>query len=457
MKRRNGLEIIFFDLEGTILTKVTDDLFLKDIAPSVWARISHLMGPDALAEEKATQERWLRSGYKNYVEWMEDTARIHRKYGLTREVFERAIESVGYHTGAEETFAELLPVLAERELKNLHKVSGIAYKEKGEILKTENRPFIKDLDSLPFPAWDLVPFQKYTKYMNYGHPSRYDYSMSIFTSRACPFKCIYCHRFFGTKFRPRSAENVLEEIEILYKYYKVREIHILDDNFNLDLHRAKQICNGIISRNLNISICLHNGIRTDYMDKELIDLLVEAGLTRICFAIETASPRLQKLIRKNQDLEKTRKLIEYTSKKRVITHCYFMIGFPTETEEEIKATINYACSLSLNTADFFRPIPFRGTELSKLVGEKLLPGPFDDFRYSYDSTDINLSEVSNEKIQYLQKYGFLKFHFNPYRINRFMQIYIPFYKFRLFRFFINFLRRKLTLESARIMESFKRN
>ncbi len=350
----------------------------------------------------------------------------------------------------EQTFAKLLPVLVEGDKAALHNVRGIAFKDGGEFVQTKERPFISDLDTLPFPAWDLIPVEKYSRYVNYGHPPRAGNYMSMFTSRACPYNCIYCHRFFGSKFRARSAGNVLAEMEELYFGYGVREFHILDDGFNIDIKRAKKICRGIIDGKMQPYLCLHNGVRTDLLDEELIDLLMEAGMIRISFAVEAASERMQKLIKKNLDLEKTRAMIEYTARKKVITNCYFMMGFPNETEEEIIETIDFAMSLPSTTADFFRPIPFKGSEMAKMVKESNLPGPLDDFRVSYDSTDINLSEVSDERLQYLHKQAFLRFHFTPARTFRFLSLYLPFYRLRMLRFFSTFIRRRFYQEKARI-------
>ncbi len=165
----------------------------------------------------------------------------------------------------------------------------------------------------------------------------------IFTSRGCPFGCIYCHNVFGKKFRARSAENVLDELSMLKREYNIGEIEIIDDCFNIDLSRAKEIARGIIDRKLDIAISFPNGIRADHMDKELVDLLKEAGTYRVYYAVETASPRLQKLIRKNVDLDRPKEIVDYTAAQGIMTCGFFMMGFPTETEEEIRMTIDYAC------------------------------------------------------------------------------------------------------------------
>ncbi|MCK4669955.1 MAG: HAD family phosphatase [Nanoarchaeota archaeon] len=106
MQRNRGLEIICFDMEGTILRKVTENLISKDIPPSVWVRLAERVGPEALEEELATQEKWLRGEFK-YSAWMDQLARTYRRFRLKKRLFDEVMDSVGYHPGVQETFEEL--------------------------------------------------------------------------------------------------------------------------------------------------------------------------------------------------------------------------------------------------------------------------------------------------------------------------------------------------------------
>jgi anaerobic magnesium-protoporphyrin IX monomethyl ester cyclase len=196
----------------------------------------------------------------------------------------------------EVTFPELLRAL--REDRPLDQVAGIAFKREGRLVQTPPREHVADLDSIPLPAWDLIDFKRYAVNISMNAYCHSPPVAILFTSRACPYQCNYCHSIFGKKVRYRSVANVMAEIELLTKTYGVRELHIVDDIFNLDLDRAKRICDEIVARGIQVKIAFPNGLRGDRMDRELIHKLKSAGCYSITYAVETASPRLQKLMKK---------------------------------------------------------------------------------------------------------------------------------------------------------------
>ncbi len=317
----------------------------------------------------------------------------------------------------ETTFVNYLK--AQEKGDRIDTIPGLIHLIDGVARSNPVNSYLDDIDGL-VPAWDLIGPEQYFK-MSSRHTHnqliRSPRSVSIFTSRGCPFGCIYCHNVFGKRFRARSASAVLEEISMLKHEYGIRELEIVDDCFNLDLERAKEIARGIVSRKLNLWISFSNGLRADRMDEELIDLLKEAGTYRINYAVETASPRLQKLIGKNLDLDYTRDVISYTAARGIFTFGYFMLGFPTETEDEMQMTRDYALHSRLHAANFFYVNPFPGTALA----ERYMPSgwnPSDIDNMDYYDFKLNLSEVSDETLRRLKKEAFRKLHFSPYRMWR---------------------------------------
>jgi len=270
----------------------------------------------------------------------------------------------------EATFSELIQKLQKDE--PIDNVNGIAFKKDDKIILTPPRDPIEDLDSIPFPAWDMIDFKHYSKLAGM-HVFSYAIPWSvIFTSRGCPFHCAYCHKIFGKRTRFRSPENVIAEIELLTKKYGVKEIHIVDDIFNLDLARAKKICDLIVERGIKVKIAFPNGLRGDMMDKEFIHKLKQAGCYSIIYAIETASPRLQKLINKNLDIDKVRQAIKWANDEKIATHGFFMIGFPSETKEEIEKTIKWACDSELRFGVFFTVVLYPRQPLME-IAKKVYP------------------------------------------------------------------------------------
>jgi anaerobic magnesium-protoporphyrin IX monomethyl ester cyclase len=272
----------------------------------------------------------------------------------------------------ERTFLELLPRLENDE--PLDDVKGLAFKRDGDgdMVVTPAREFIENLDSIPLPAWDLVDFQRYSVQISMNAFCHSTPWAIIFTTRACPFQCAYCHNIFGKKVRKRSVENVMEEIEILTGRYGVKELHIVDDIFNIDLPRAKRICDEIVERGIKVKLAFPNGLRGDMMDRELIKKLKAAGCYAITYAVETASPRLQKAIRKNLNLDKVKQAIAWTDEEGIIPQGFFMLGFPGETIKEMNMTVKYALESKLLRAWFFEVVVYPRTGLFEMA-QKIYP------------------------------------------------------------------------------------
>ncbi len=297
-------------------------------------------------------------------------------------------------------------------------VPGLIYASGEQVICNPVGESVKDLDDLTI-AWDLLKPERYFKssFSNFSMIKKSARCVPVFTSRGCPFGCSYCHNIFGKKFRTRSAENVLNEISMLKQRYRINELEIVDDCFNMDLDRAKAIARGIIERKLDVAISFPNGLRADRMDEELIDLLKQAGTYRVFYAVETASPRLQKLIGKNVNLERTQEIITYTARKGIMTCGFFMVGFPTETEDDMNLTLDYALRSKLHQAYFFYVNPFPGTPLA----EQCFPDkPWQQgIQYmDYLGLHVNLSEVSDRFLQNFVRRAYRKFHFSPSRVWR---------------------------------------
>ncbi len=321
----------------------------------------------------------------------------------------------------ERTIVELLKALECND--NISVVDGISYRVDNEIVHTKAREYIKDLDTIPFPAWDLIDIKEYTKHPNWNGILKEKYYMPIITSRGCPFSCTFCHNIFGKKFRVRSPENVFSEIITLYQNYGVKEFHIIDDVFNFDAERVKKLCSLIIDAKIKISLAFPNGLRADIMTEELIAMLKKAGTYKINYAIETASSRIQHMIKKGLNIERAQEIIEVTTKKGIITAGYFMLGFPTETIQEMQDTINLAINCNLDIAYFFKVTPYLETELYKTIVKSPFPIPqtvatFSDLHFY--SAAQSCAEISIDQLNNLILEAQHKFYLNPKRIIRLM-------------------------------------
>lgn len=324
--------------------------------------------------------------------------------------------------------------------------AGITWRRTSEtegastVVHEPDRPPPSDLNDMPFPAWDLVDHEKYYHVPRGGVIYAHKEFATMFSSRACPWRCTYCHNSYGKVFRERSAENVLAEMQLLIEKYGVKEFVFMDDIFNFRAERAKCIARGIVEKGWKIKLTFPNGFRGDILDEELVDLLVEAGMYRCMVAVESAEPRIQKVMKKNLKIDRVAKIVDYIASKGVMVHGAFMLGFPTETAAEMRSTIDWATKSSFHTAAFFRVIPFKGTELFKQVEEAGYDLPTDWSAYEPYQSDINLSEVEEKEILRLRKSAYRRFYLSPKRMWRIFKL-IPNKRTMLPFLFLLFARR----------------
>lgn len=304
---------------------------------------------------------------------------------------------------------------ALRTRGSVEAIDGLAWRENGGVRINPRQRYVEDLDSLPFPAWDLVDIPAYKSFDRMSRSGIGDY-MVIFTTRACPFKCLYCHNMFGKGFRKRSPENVLAEIRELHDRHGVRELEIIDDIFNCDLDRAKRIFDMIADSGMKLTLTFPNGVRGDHMDEEFFVKARRAGVVFMAFAVETATPRLQKMLRKNINLEKIERNIALARKHGIFCLGFFMLGFPTETREELQATVEFAVRSKLHAAHLFIVNPYEGTELAKLAEDMGKP-VFSKFDNNYLTPGFtNLTDLSDEELDRIRRRGLLRFWLKPSRV-----------------------------------------
>lgn len=262
-------------------------------------------------------------------------------------------------------FSEFISALARGG--SLESVKGLSFKRNGELVRTPDQDPILDLDGLPWPAYHLLEVERYFEAASARSATKHKRCMQVFTSRGCPWRCTYCHDLFGKSFRARSPENVLGELKLLYDRWGIREFMVEDDIFNLDIERAKKIFDLVKKNYLDVYFQFGNGLRLERFDEELVRKMAEGGTHFVCIAIESASPRIQKMIKKNLKLDKCAQTLSWMRKYKIRTLGFFMLGFPTETREEIEETIRYASQLDLDEALFSIATPYPGTELNQQV------------------------------------------------------------------------------------------
>ncbi len=287
---------------------------------------------------------------------------------------------IGVLGEGEETLFELMKLLENDG--SLQDIQGIAWRRDGKVVINQPRPLISDLDSLPMPAYHLLPMDKYPYHQILG-------------SRGCPYNCIFCAspEFWRRKVRFRSYNLVIDEIEHLIKNYGLKEFDFKDDILFLNRKWTRNLCNKLLERNISIRWnCLG---RVDTIDKPLFKLMRKTGCNTIRFGIESGNERILKVINKNITKQQVRHAVKVAKEIPFVVGTLFMLGHPSETVQEMEETCQLAIELNAEHYNFKPTDIYPGTQLFHLaVEEGLLPKEYNWFeRGRYKAGFLNYDDI----------------------------------------------------------------
>jgi anaerobic magnesium-protoporphyrin IX monomethyl ester cyclase len=288
---------------------------------------------------------------------------------------------------------------------SLNEVRGITFRRGNEVIETEPRSFIKNIDDIPFPSRDLLPMHLY-KFNGVKYTT-------MLTSRGCPFKCSFCSssRLFGGYWRGRSPENVLEEMKIIYEKYGIRNIEFIDDTFTLNQERAEKICDGIVEQGWDISWGASS--RVDTLSKKLAEKMKKAGCWIIYLGIESGSQKILDAIGKRITLEQVRKAVKILKDSGIQVLGSFIIGFLQDTKETIKETIKFAKSLNLDYVQFSILTPYPGTPIFDYAKRNNMLLTEDWSKYTAIEPIVKIGEVSEKEVKALLRKAYITFYLRP--------------------------------------------
>lgn len=301
-------------------------------------------------------------------------------------------------------------------------LKGIWYKSEGQVIDGGHSDLIENLDDFPLPAYHLIDYHQYSmkaERKSLDGPAEYPYAR-ILTSRGCPYNCCFCQvdRIAGRKFRPRSAEKVLEEIDWLIKNYNVKSLIFDDDNLLTDRKRAIKIFNGLIKYKIKWKMIATAAF---LLDDELIELMRQSGCIYVDIAIESGCERiLHNIINKPLKLDKAISVIDKLKKADIYVAANFIIGFPGETWEEIRKTVAFAEACNADYIKLFNAVPLPGTRLYDLaVQENALVEDFDSNKVNWRNGFIETEEFSARDLAILRAYEWDRINFStPEKIKK---------------------------------------
>lgn len=315
----------------------------------------------------------------------------------------------------------LTEIVKSFDMNDFSHIPGIWWKKDGEIIKNSpNHNFIS-LDALPFPQRDLLSIDKYSYNWNYLDALDTDKcGTTMMVSRGCPFNCSYCQptirEMFGNQLRLRSSRNVIEEIKMLKKQFRIDGIFFHDDTFTVDNSWINDFCEKL--ENEKLSILWGCNSRIDTVNEAVLKQMYQVGLRSIHFGIESGSQRiLDNVYNKKIKLEQVRDVISLSEKIGIHTMGFFMLGAPSETSEEINNTIGFAKSLRLEEASFSLTAPLAGTYLYKtILDDKKYKMDNDYWNFNYYSKYSVKGGIGGVQIKLLQLKAFILFYLHPFRI-----------------------------------------
>ncbi len=311
----------------------------------------------------------------------------------------------------EQTLLELLDKLQTQS--SLSNVLGITYRKEGKITRNPDRPFIKDLDSLPFPAHHLFPLEKLKHNGKILFP--------LVTSRGCVYWCDFCStvRMFGRGYRMRSPKNVVDEMQLVHDKYGVDQVTFYDDAFTVDRDRVIEICSELHARKLNMT--WDCGTRVDMVDYELLKTMHGAGCIAVWLGVESGSEAILDAMNKKIKLDQTRLAYKTAHDIGLMTIANTVLGFPGETEQTAKATIRFIKELNPDDVGFYIATPYPGTPLYEKVKKNGWLRITDFDKYDTAAPTFETPWLSMDKLAILRNKAYQDFYLRPSYVIRMMR------------------------------------
>jgi anaerobic magnesium-protoporphyrin IX monomethyl ester cyclase len=235
--------------------------------------------------------------------------------------------------------------LSMRDIKGIH-----FFDESDNLVYTGPRPFIKNLDTIPFPARDLVDFDRYTRTIN-GEPAT-----TIITARGCPGRCIFCSQHSWRKtLRLRSVENIMAEIDHIYDAWGIKNILFLDDTLTVNHKRIFRLCDELKKRN----VTWRGWTRANMVTEELVDKMSESNCLALCIGVESGSQRILDNLHKGTTIEENRKAIQYIKNSGMYARISIIVGSPGETWDTVQESIDFTLETQPDDwlLSIFVPVP----------------------------------------------------------------------------------------------------
>lgn len=305
--------------------------------------------------------------------------------------------------------------LAVNDNNDFSLVRGISYHKGDKVVHNPSREFIKNLDELPHPAWDLVDLSKYTLPFN-NQPF-----LLIIPARGCPHKCVFCNSkiYYGNNLRLRSVNNVVDELEWAKDKFGIDNFLFWTESFTLDKKYALGITEEILRRKLKISWVCNS--RVDDVDKEMLNRFKKAGCWMIGYGIESGDEDILEKTRKGIHVNESINAVGLTKKSGLQVAAYYVLGLPDETKKSIKKTIELANRLDADFTQFYCAVPYPGCDLYEEAKKRKWLNTNDWTKFEQNYSILDMDGITAKEVMSFRKTAYLHFYFHPRRIYKILK------------------------------------
>ncbi len=287
-------------------------------------------------------------------------------------------------------------------------VAGITFRNSdGKIVSNPARPFVTNLDDLPFPAWHLL------NKLNYSLPLKGRNFLIVAPQRGCPFKCSFCtcQTYYGNKLRKRSPENIVAEIESNIERFDVHDFFFWSETFVVDKVYVSDLCHAILDRGLNISWTCNS--RVDTVDAGLLKLMARAGCWMISFGVESGDQKVLDESEKGIRVEQAYSAVQMAKKAGIRVAGHFIFGLPGDNPEAMLKTTDLALNLGLDVAQFYSAVPFPGSRLYERAEKQGWIATDDFSMLRQDCAVMNIPGLPSDVVNRYRARAYRKFYFRP--------------------------------------------
>ena len=311
----------------------------------------------------------------------------------------------------EQTAREVAAAIRDR--RPIEHVQGLSLRANGGAVQhNPDRPFIDNLDELPFPAWDLIDRRRYIM------PFTNEQFLLVPTGRGCPFDCIFCadSTYYGKKLRLRSPGSIVDELRRNVRQFGIRQFLFWSESFTMNPRFAKEVAREILRRDMRIQWVCNS--RVDHVDAEMMRLFKKAGCTMIGFGVESGSQEVLDAIRKRTTVEQAREAVLLCHEVGIEVVAHSVLGFPCDTRETITRTLEFMKELDVDFAQFYCAVPFPGSELYETARSRGWINTDDWTMFEQNFSVLDMPRLRASEIMELRRQAYRDFYLRPIMVFR---------------------------------------